>query len=237
MTDAALSVATDTKTPEKTNCVACDSEIPGDADTCSICTFKQTPTFCVNCKKRIPVSAKLCSVCKTYQRWWRFLSEFTTALPAVALAAMVSGVWTAGTYLYDRNSHTNFKFISANANVVYLTVWNTGQKPSALLGGRLSFGGLPIDDVALLLPDIDVRQAKTVIHKDDRALIALNVSPFLGLHNGKYAYTKQEVNDKLKSQKVTLYLYVNESDGETVAPSDVVTVNRLQEFIMKGMYK
>jgi len=224
---------------EKKKCVVCDSEMSRTEKLqCPVCFSDPDGTKCVNCKKRIPTEAKMCSICKTYQRWWRFFSEVAAALPVVAIIAAVSGIYTLGSYLYYRNSHTNFKFVSANTNVVYLTVWNAGQKPSALLGGRLCFDDLDIDDVQLNLPDIDIRDGRIVIQKDDRATVALTVPPFLGLHNKKHAYiAKPEIEGQIKSHRVTLYLNVDESNGNVASPHESFTGDRILTFITGRMYK
>ena len=224
--------------PAKKKCVVCDSEIPRDEKVCCpVCLSEPDGKKCVNCGKRIPSKAKLCSICKTYHRWWRFFADFGAALPMVAIIALGTSVYTAGNYLYNRNSHTNFKFVSANANVVYLTVWNAGQKPSALLGGRLNFGDLPIDDVQLNLPEVDLEEAKTVVQKDDRATVALTVPPFLGLRHGSHVYRKDEIQQLLKGRRVTLYLNVDESTGDVASPHNSFAADRIQTFIVGRMYR
>jgi RNA polymerase subunit RPABC4/transcription elongation factor Spt4 len=232
-----MTAAIDVGQEWKKKCMVCDREIPATATKCPVCRSEPDGDPCINCRKLIPKGARLCSICKTYQPWWKFVFEIAAALPVVAILALASGIWTAGTYLYDRNSHTDFKFVSANANVIFLAVWNTGQKPSAILGGRLHFAGLPIDDVDLLVPEVDVQEGTMVIKKGDGGRVALTVPPFQGLRNRGQTYSKDDIQGLLTTHQITLYLTVNESDGDIVRPHDTFTADRIQAFISGRLYK
>lgn len=128
--------------PAKKKCVACDNEIPADAITCPVCGLSSIGTDCKNCGKRIPAGAAFCTKCNLYQNKRKHLHVFDTVFRLIlAFFAVLSGVFSAAAYLYDRNSDTRFWVTNADANVVHLKVLNTGRKPSRLVGYRLKFIG------------------------------------------------------------------------------------------------
>lgn len=232
---------TPAKGPAETKtCVVCDSKIPRDEKKeCPVCQSAPDGTRCKNCQKRIPIDAKFCNTCKEYQNWRKNFAIWATVISVTGAFIGVSrSLYLAAAYLSDRQSHTNFKFVSANSDVIFVTVWNTGQRPSAILGGRLNFGDIPIDDVELELPEIDTSEAKNVIPKEaDRVMVALTIPPFQGLRNHGSSYTKESIQQLLNRQRVTLYLNVEESDGDAASPHGTFTVDRIKTFIIKRMYK
>jgi hypothetical protein len=129
----------------------------------------------------MPKDAVKCNVCDSYRNWRRFTAVSSAILPLlIALIAVFPPALTALSNFIDRRSHTNFNFAGATDDAVNLTVWNTGQRPSALSGGRLNFNGRPIDDVELDLRDGDVQAPTNIVSKDARMTVVLTVLPFQG---------------------------------------------------------
>jgi len=220
-------------------CEFCKEPIPLSALRCNACDSYQNGKQCRICKEPLPEGALKCNKCGTYSSWQRYFGVSSTVLSLlVALVASLSPAITAVSNFIDRDSHTNFKLATTDDNFLYLAVWNTGHKASALLGGHLNFGSLPIDDVELDLPEADSQDAKNVIPKEDRVRIEMTVPVFQGLRKGDYIYTKEEIQKILLGpQRVTLFLNIEESNGKTTLARDTFPIERIQKFIMGRMYK
>ena len=219
-------------------CAFCKEPMPQNALRCNACQAYQNGKLCEVCKQPMPKDAVKCNACDSYRNWRQYTAISSTILSLlVALVAVLSPAITALSTFLDRHSHTNFKLASANNDVIYLTVWNTGQKPSAILGGRLNFGDLQIDAVDLDLPDTYVQEGKNVIPAKDRVMIALTVSPFQELSNHGNHYKRDEVLEILKQKRVNLFLNLEESNGEAASPHDTFGSERIETFITGRMYR
>jgi hypothetical protein len=204
-----MTASLQTAPERRTKCVVCDSEMQAGDETCSICRSPQGVQQCVNCKKRIPPQAKLCSVCKTYQRWWRVLSEFASAVPIVAIIALASGIYTVYTYLVDRNSNIVLKVTGADTKYIYLEIWNTGRKAAAITGYRLKFENLSPNqtpEVTMAQPSSDnTREVISVISPGKDPVIITLVPSSPPIPRPERAKTLSEIS-------VTLELDIEDSD-------------------------
>lgn len=236
--------------PRMRTCVACGADkIAQGVEKCPNCGSVLDPKLCVICGKLIPAKAKICSICKAYQPWWRVFSNLAAAFPVMAILALLSGVYTAATYLSDRNSNTRFKVTSANEHHIYLRVWNTGRKPSTLVAYHLHFDGkVPIKDTALQLSDEDILEARSVIAPGEPVKVSLTMSGTESLETPPILVqarnTKEEIGKRLGPQLAVLDIDVEESDDPGDGfwhwgkarrfhrRSDTFPVDRIKEFIL-----
>ncbi len=233
-------------TERKKKCVVCDCEMLEGDEICTACEFGQAARQCVNCRKRIPADAKVCAICKAYQRWWRMLSEFASAVPIIAIIALASGIYTASSYLSDRNSHTVLKVTGADQNMIYMNVWNTGRKPSALVGFRLKFDQLSATKETTLqqpLKDVTEQASNVIVPYAAPVTITLGLPRQSDLSNAQRAkqYSKDELstlsNKELGKLAMTLEVDVEESDDDNTAQQrrDHFKADRIEEFMTRLM--
>jgi len=203
----------------KKKCIACTNDIDRDATTCPICHSSQLTKWCDTCKKAMPADADRCNGCSTYQgrrRHLPFIAAF--ALLLSSLYGLISGGCSGFSYLNDRNSYTKFKVTSSDDRRVYLRVWNTGRKPSTLVGFRLIFDDMPDKEAALELSDKDQPDATNVIASGTPVKIGLSIpltESIPAAQRGKQ-YTDKERFGLLTSpwidRPLTLEVDVEESD-------------------------
>jgi len=245
---------TATPMPDKTKkCVVCNSEIPANAEICPICRCEPDGQQCDNCKKWMPLRAKFCNECKAYQSWRQYFNVGAIVLSLFGAFLGVSRtLHLAATYLSERDSHTKFKVTSADDRHVYLRVWNTGRKPSALVGYRLKFNGNPpLKDATLQLSDDDAAKAKNIVVSGRPAKIELTTSGTESLeilpNAGNEQNTKAKISTLLGSQTVLLEIDVEESDDPTagfwhwIEPrkfhtrSEAFPIDRIKSFVVWNM--
>ena len=238
-----MSVIVPEAPPQKKKCVACDNEIARELkDTCPVCEKPPDGKRCQTCQKRIPKDAKMCSICRAYQPGWRVVSNLAAVLPVAAIVALVSGIYSAGTYLNDRNSNTRFMVTSADATDLHLMVWNTGKKPSRLTRFQLRFFGQPgIEDATLYLDDGDA-----VIEPGNPVKVGLSIkqlSRSLKPRSTDEHFTKKEIESWLKNHgqaMIEVEVEIEESghlwnltDHPFVQPQrDKLTAGQMSEFIL-----
>src|SRR5947207_15004346 len=119
-------------------CIACGRESEDVEQKCPDCGSVLKPDICKTCGKAMPKDAKRCNECSTYRDSWRHLpivAQIAQILGGVVLVggAIVSVVF----YFSDRDSHTHFLLASPDSTSVVIKVWNTGKKPSQLVGYHL----------------------------------------------------------------------------------------------------
>ena len=237
--------------PGKVKCAACGNEISAKAEVCDVCNFKQFKMIpCAVCKKPIPSGADRCNECETYQGWRRHFPVSATVLSLLlAFFGVLSAVFAAASNFIDRESSTRVKVTSADDVYLYLKVWNTGRKPSTLIGYRLSFDGLPIQSAELHLSKEDVKDAKNVITPGPPVKLTLSVDQLIGAQKAdkRLRYSVQEIQKQLAKQRLTLEIYVEESnDPSSGFPCfcrrrlyhtrvDTFTADRVAKFIIGRM--
>jgi hypothetical protein len=229
----------------RTHCIKCYSEIPAQAPACKVCRAPQKPVrYCRICTEPMPTLSVRCGACQAFRGWRRIFPVSTTVLPMmVALCAVISNMFTAGSYLSDHESHTSFKVTSIDAKVLHLKVWNTGRKPSRLVGYRLRvFGQLMIDDATL-----DQADGDAVIQPGNSANVGVTVKELLRSRLGpgsEERHTKDEIKAQLADPTKPLMLQVEvdvEESGRlwsvndqpfVVTKADKVSADRIKNFIL-----
>lgn len=174
---------------------------------------------CNNCKKRMPKGAPFCTECNLYQSKRKHLPAIATWFSLLlASFAVVSGVLSAWTYLAERDSHTRFKVTSSDEHRVYLRVWNTGRKPSTLVGFRLVFDDMPNKETMFELSDKDQPEATNVIASGSPVKIGLSIPMTEAIPASRLGkqYTDKERSTMLVSRWIdrplTLEVNVEESN-------------------------
>jgi len=190
---------------------------------------------CVICREPVPELAKKCKCGAYTSKFWRgFFFVATVLVVPGAIVALASGVMPAYFYVSDYNSHTHFKVAGADENNVFLKVWNTGHKPSALLHYHLIFDAIKDRTKEITLE---------VGHEDKGADVVTSGNPVqiaLTTPAGRPAteYTPDEVKELIGKQQLadigmTLKVDVEESNskpgGET--RSDQFPADRIREFV------
>jgi hypothetical protein len=153
----------------KRNCITCGNELPEDGQ----CTAHKDAIICDTCGKAMPKDAKRCNACSTYKRFPRMPLVTSVFTILGASTVVVSAAWSAYTYVTDARSHTQFKVATADASDIFVKVWNTGRKPSVLVGYRLRYDKTPNPEVPLVLSTADNAEAKNVIAAGGTVLVAL----------------------------------------------------------------
>jgi len=202
-----------------TPCFACGEAMPKSAKMCSKCKFPMGEVQqCVNCRRLIPYRASFCNECKSYQKLRYFPVSATVIALFAAFIGVISAVIPAFSYFLERDSHTRFKVTSSDKDHIVLKAWNTGRKPSTLVGYRLIFNKLPDKEKMLDLSHTDKLEARNVIAPGAPVKIALtNLSPemILERRRGKQ-YAPSEIIElrkkPLSDLSMTLEIDVEESN-------------------------
>jgi hypothetical protein len=202
----------------KQKCIGCENDLRDDLTYCRICHSAQDPKLCVVCKKAMPKEAKRCNHCSSFQGEAKYLM-FGVSLATLLFTCfgLISGGVSGCSYVADRNSNTRFKVTSSDERRLYLKVWNTGRKPSTLVGYRLIFDKRPDKEAMLDLSDKDQADATNVIAPGSIAKIGLAIpldATIPTSTRGKQ-YTEKERRELLPSpwveQPLTLEVDVEES--------------------------
>jgi hypothetical protein len=205
--------------PAKTKCLACGEDVNDGAKMCGKCKFPLGDVQpCRNCGRLMPQAASFCNECKSYKKLRYFPVLATVVALFAALIGVISALIPAVSYFLDRDSHTTFKVTSSDKDHVVLKAWNTGRKPSTLIGYRLIFNSLPAKEMILDLSHSDKLEAKNVIAPGTPVKIALtNPLPTMipQRRRGKQ-YTQPEFDDlrkkPLSDLSMTLEIDVEESN-------------------------
>jgi hypothetical protein len=208
-----------------TTCIRCENELQdGRCDACP--SFDQ----CDVCGKAMPKNAKRCNGCNTYKRL-PFLPNLTSIMTILGgTTIVISAVYSAYTIVSAFSSHADFRFATANDKAIGIKVWNAGSKPAVLLGYRLKIDALPDDQqMTLELSSGDTNAANNVIAGN-----AAPVTIWLETIPDARRYTKPEVkalSGLPSTNKVTLYVDVEESSGRKHTLKDHFTEDRLETYL------
>jgi hypothetical protein len=129
-------------------------------------------------------------------RWWFYLSTPVKVAAAVLLLAVVLWFWP---------SRTMLKSADANADAIVAHVVNVSPKSSTLVGQRLKFGSLPIEDIDLRLDSPTIFPGE-----HDIKLITFELLTRCGADG--FRPNKHKVDLLLGQQPVTLEIDIRESD-------------------------
>jgi ribosomal protein L40E len=219
-------------------CISCNAFVAPDAEKCGDCKAKNIDErLCKVCRQKMPVGALRCNGCGNYQnRLWRFVLVVVSFAPLLTfLTAIVSVVF----YFNEYSSHTHFKVATADNDIIYVKVWNTGRKPSALLGFRLVFDASRDKEARLTLNPVDMQNAINVIEQGAAVPIKLQlaIKRLLPPDDQSRQYVKADLADVIRNpsaQKATLFIDVQESRddaGEHHTIVDRFSADRISEFI------
>jgi len=227
-------------------CDWCGKEMDAEAKFCLNCKYAQGRQ-CAICKAPMWQGAVRCNACGTYRKWRRIVN-FSTAVPTLLLAVL-GAVWTAVipllAYYNERNSHTSIKVTGSDENQIYVKVWNTGRKPSALIRYRLKFDRMTgsAEKEATLEPNDEQQRTQSVIEpKEKPVTLALSVPRLKDLL--KTQYTPEEVAAHLANRgswstiPVTLEIEVRESDddpGTSQPIRDPIVAEQIARFLPRLM--
>ena len=204
--------------PQKRKCIACGSDLE-DSWQCGVCHSYQDMKLCVVCRKAMPKEAERCNSCTAFQdRRRHYLFYATLGTLVTTTITLVSAGSSGFSYLDGLSSHTRFKVTSSDEKRVYLKVWNTGRKPSTLVGYRLIFDKKPDKETMLDLSDKDQPDAANLIAPGGAGVkigltIPLDEAIFPSMRRRQY--TDKERRELLPSpwveQPLTLEVDVEES--------------------------
>jgi hypothetical protein len=215
-------------------CRACDAPVRKGLSKCPRCDY---PAYevepCLWCGEYIPKDAKRCAKCTSYKEEKRSPFPWQIVLQGVATIVSVLGLTLTAVLplLYaheNRHSHTAMAFHSASKDVLYVSVVNSGLRPSTLRTYRLEFGGKPaIDDVELELAD-----GSQIVPKESNVLITLK--PRYGTLVTRILHG--DLVDALDGKSVTLRIGVEESSDPRAGPwtqlAETVSAPRLEAFVI-----
>ena len=241
--------------PQKECCCECGAKLePAEAAKCSSCESAQGEQ-CVNCRERMLRGAKYCVSCKSYQdKLRRHFPTITTISTLIGgFIVVCSALVSVTLYVADYHSHTAFRVTGVNGRFLYLKVWNSGRRPSMVVGYHLKFGNLPIEQVSLDLSDADQQEGRSVIGLGEPIKIALTI-PKLELfkpaqpHQAHQIYNPVEVRKLIDNHLLTLQMDVEESNDSSTPTfcgcwwhspfhtrTDTFRADRITEFIANRM--
>lgn len=165
------------------------------------------------------------------QPWWFFIStEVKVAAAAALLAAVLFAKPAIDHFLPSR---TEVALAAANERAITAHVSNKGPKSSKLVGYRLKFGALPIEDAELRL----VKPAAATIPPRSEVNVELTVGELLTkCGSDGLTLNRNEIEALLGQQNITLEVRVAESDDAPGRPSRRLTTfpaTRLKPFVRK----
>jgi hypothetical protein len=234
--------------PPKRKCIACENDLGEDLTYCRICRSDQDPKLCAVCKKAMPKAAKRCTKCSSFQGVAKDVLFYGSL--ATLLFGLISGGVSGFSYVADRNSDTKFKVTSSDERRVYLKVWNTGRKPSTLVGYRLIFDKTPNKEAMLDLSDKDQPDATNVIAPGNFVKIGLTLplEETIPASRKRNQYTDKERRELLPSpwveQPLKLEIDVEESNDPCClgipirlyhTHTDKFPAGRISRFIIGSM--
>jgi hypothetical protein len=161
--------------------------------------------------------------------WWFYVStEVKVAIAAVLLALIL---FARPAIDYFRPSRTTIQSVSANAQEITAHLVNSGPKSSTVVGQRLLFGELPIEDKELRL---DKSASATIASGEgDVKLIALELVTKCA---DGVRPNKSTIEPLLDQQPVTLVIDIRESDdapGKSTRRSMTFPAARLNPLVRK----
>jgi hypothetical protein len=138
--------------------------------------------------------------------WWFYLSTQVKIAVAAVLLAMVVVAYPAYRMIWP--SRTTLKSADANVDGIIAHVVNDGPKSATIVGKRLKFGSLPIEDSDLRL---DKSESPTIASGErDVKLITMALATKCGADG--FLMNKRQVEPLLGQQPITLEIDIRESD-------------------------
>ena len=176
------------------------------------------------------IVAKICE--PPPKPWWFYLSmEAKVAIAAVLLALIVSAPTIINHF---RPSRTEvLQSVEANEQAITAHVRNSGPKSAIIVGQRLKFGALPIEDAKLYL---DKSAAAIEPGERDLKLTALAIETKCDADGIRP--NKHDVEKLLDQQSVTLEIDIRESDdapGQSTRQIVTFPAARIKPFVIKGV--
>jgi TIR domain len=160
--------------------------------------------------------------------WWFYVS--TEVRVAVAAAVLATVLFARQAIDHFRPSHTSIQSASASAQGITAHFVNSGPKSATVVGQRLRFGALPIEDAALRL---DKPVSATIAPgQRDVKLIALEL--LTKCDAGGHRPNNVEIEELLGRHTVTLEVDVRESDdapGHTTRRIAKIPAAHLKPFV------
>lgn len=164
------------------------------------------------------------------QPWWFYLSlEGKAAIGAVLLAVIL---FARPAVNYFRPSRTSVRSVDVGAQAITAHLVNSGPKSATLVGQRLVFGALPLEDKELRL---DKSASATIAPGEvDVKLVALELLAKCDADGLRP--NKEKVEPLLDRQPVTLLIDIRESDdapGQSTRRSVTFPAARLKPLVRK----
>jgi hypothetical protein len=139
--------------------------------------------------------------------WWFYVSMEVKVAAAAAVLALI--LFARPAINFFRPSRTSIASVAADAQAITMHVKNRGPKSAALVGQRLKFGTLPIEDAELRLDTPAAatiapgeRDVKLIVrgllpkcNADGNHLNNVEIEPLLGQHNVTFEIKVQESDD------------------------------------------
>lgn len=162
--------------------------------------------------------------------WWFYLSiEVQVAIAALVLALIL---FARPAVNYFRPSRTSIQSVDASANTITAHLVNSGPKSATVVGQRLLFGALPIEDKELRL---DKSASATIAPGEgDVKLVALELLTRCDADGVRPS--KDRIEPLLDQQPVTLVIDVRESDdapGHSTRQTFQFPAARLKPLVRK----
>lgn len=163
------------------------------------------------------------------KQWWFYVSWQVKLAIAAALFALI--LFARPIIDHFRPSRTSVLFTGATEQAITVHVANTGPNNATIVGQRLKFGGLPIEDSELR---IDKSSATIAPGGRDVRLTVLTLQPRCTA--GGHRLDSAEIVPLLDTQNVILEVNVQESDDAPGHPSirpATIPGARLKPFVGK----
>lgn len=160
------------------------------------------------------------------QPWWFYLSMRVKVIIAAVLLALILFAKPAVEFFLP--SRTEVKAVKVTEQAITATLINSGPKTATIVGQRLKFGALPIEDAELRL-DKASAAIKPGEHGVKLSVLTLDAKCIDG-HRPNNA----EIETLLDRHTVTLVLDVRESDdapGRSTPRTMAIPAARLQPFV------
>jgi hypothetical protein len=161
--------------------------------------------------------------------WWFYSTELQIASAAVLLALIL---FARPAINHFRPSKTAIRSVNANEQAIVVHVENSGPKSATIVGQRLKFGALPIENAELRL---DKSQSATILPGEhDVTLISRELLTKCG--DEGIRPNKWTVEPLLLQQPVTLQIDIHESNdapGHSTPRMGTIPAARLKPLVRK----
>jgi hypothetical protein len=163
--------------------------------------------------------------------WWFYVStEVKVAVAAVLLALIL---FARPAVNFFRPSRTSIQSVDANGQAITAHLVNSGPKSATVVGQRLLFGALPIEDKELRLDD---KAASPTIAPGERDVKLIALELLTKCDADGIRPNSDKVEPLLDQQPVTLVIDIRESDdapGHSTRRSMTFPAARLQPLVRK----